>query len=827
MRRRALFLLIAAVAIVGLLAACETGVQVPSKHKASLPDNEKKAEPSPIADSYLSTGPDGTGGIIIPSGRRISPASNIIKDNGLTVGAMPVGCAISPDGMYAFAMSMRDDTVFSVNLSTWAVESSVNAKVMDGMVMNAAGTKLWVSGGGKQKVNEYDISGGEMILHREMKVGGYPIGLALSPDEQTLYIASSYGHRLAFVNLSTGTEFRSGICQVYPYGVVVNSTNTRAYVSNWGSESVSVINTSNGANIENIQVGKNPEGLVFSADGSKLYVANSDSDTISVINTSTNTVVSEIELLDSEKSIGAMPTGLLLDGTTLYAACAGYNSLAVVDTTTDMLKGHIPTGWYPTAACNNPVADEIFVTNAKGIGWLPEKAVYQPGSVTKFDSNYSPAELAEYTDEVIANNERPVTFYEGQTFESPVPLESGTPSEQIKHVIFVMKENKTYDSIFGDLPVGNGDPDLAVFGEHYTPNAHSLASSFTNSDNFYSESELSLQGHMWGTATICNDYVEKSWANGDREPLSGVEPAAIPENGSIFMHLYNHGIPFRSYGQVVGTVVELEKLAPYVSLKYGFYNMGIADTVKMAEVIRDMEAGIFPPFVYISLPNDHTDGTKEGSPTMQWYVGDNDAALGMLVDYVSHSEHWKDTAIFVTQDDPQSVADHVDAHRTIGLVISPWAKHGYLSSVMYSMNSMWVTMERILGVPPLTNYDKFSAPMYDCFSMTPDYTPYDALPNNIPFEYNTKGMPLQAYCEQEDWDAPDQIERMGEVVWAVMRPGEVFPAQYSVDPIFKENPEEEAEEAKEYKELVRIWTDYAHKKGIELLKPHLRKAVKK
>ena len=827
MKKCVLFFFIAAFAAAGLLAGCETDTQAPPKTNALLPDNEKKSEPSPIADAYLGTGPDGTGGIIIPSGRRISPASNIIKDTGLTTASMPVGCVISPDGMYAFVLSLRDDEVFSVNLNSWTVESSDHAKIYDGIAINAAGTKLWVSGGGQQQVYEYDLSGGQMVLHREIKVSGYPIGLVLSPDEQTLYVASSYGHRLAIIDLSSGNEIRSGICQVYPYDVVVNSNDTRAYVSNWGSESVSVINTTNGTNIENISVGKNPEGLAFSADESKLYVANSDSDTISVIDTATNTVSADIGLLDSEKSIGAMPTDLLLDGDTLYAACSGYNSIAVIDTITDTLKGHIPTGWYPTAVCKNPVADEIFVTNAKGIGWLPEKSVYQPGSVTKFDSDITPTELSDYTDEVISNNERPVTFYEGQSFESPIPTVPGTPSEQIKHVIFVMKENKTYDSIFGDLSTGNGDPSLAVFGEHYTPNAHSLATSFTNCDNFYSESELSLQGHMWGTATICNDYVEKSWASGNREPLSGVEPAAIPKAGSIFMHLYNQGIPFRSYGQVVGTVTELDKLAPYVSLKYGFYSMGVADTVKMAEVIRDMEAGIFPPFVYISLPNDHTDGTKEGSPTMQWYVGDNDAALGMLVDYVSHSEYWKDTAIFVTQDDPQSVADHVDAHRTIGLVISPWAKKGYLSSVMYSMNSMWTTIELILGVPPLTNYDKFSAPMYDCFTMTPDYTPYAALPNNIPFEYNTKGMPFQAYCEQEVWDAPDQVERMGEVVWAIMKPGEKFPAQYSVDPIFKEDPAEEAEEAKEYRELVRIWTEYAHKKGVEPIRPHLRKAVAK
>lgn len=784
-------------------------------------DSKSKSEPDPSGDSYLPAGPDGAGGTILPNGRRITPASNMEAGHVLAVGSVPVDCISEPAGDYVYMVSLRDDSVYAVNTQTWAVEDVEPIKVFVGMAINAAGTKLWVSGGAKLVVHEFDVAGGELVLNRDIRISGFTVGLALSPDEQTLYAASSYGHRLAIIDLASGLEVRSGICQVYPYGVALNADGSRAYVSNWGSRSVSVINTATGKNLANIAVGKNPEQLVVSPDGSKVYVANSDSDTISVIDTATLTEADTIPVIDEPETKGASPTHMMLDNGRLYVVCSGYNSIAVIDIATDKVLGHIPTAWYPTSVCKNPVREEMYVTCGKGEGWVPEKAVYIPGTANKFDADFTDGELADYTARVIENNLRPATFYEDLDFESPIPTQVGVPSEQIKHVVFVLKENKTYDAIFGDMPTGNGDPSLNVFGIGYTPNAHALATRFTNCDNLYSEAELSLAGHLWSTATVCNDYVEKSWPIEGREALSGVEPAAIPEREFIFQHMLNHGVAFRSYGQVVGTLSDMDRLAPYVSLKYGFWNMGVSDEVKVDEIIRDIEAGIFPPLVYISLPNDHTEGNDAGKPTVPWYVGDNDAALGKLVDYLSHSPYWKETAIFVTQDDPQSTADHVDAHRTVGLVISPWAKSGYISSVLYSMNSMWVTMELILGVPPLSNYDQYSAPMYDCFTTTPDLTPYDKIDNPIPFEVNPKGLPFQEYCANEDWDAPDQIERLGEVVWSVMRPGEPFPHQYSVDPLFVEDPEEEAEEARQYRAMVKAWTQYGRVRGIEPLKTNL------
>jgi YVTN family beta-propeller protein len=786
-----------------------------------------KAEPSPAAGSDAHAGPQGPGGedgIILPNGRLIKPASNTGSIRGLRSPAFPMTSVVDPTGEWMYFLSLRDRMVVPVNVATWTLGPETNADNFNGLVMNADGSKLWVAGGGHQEVYEYEVDGPTLTKTWELRVQGFPSGMALSPDEQTLYVASNYGHRVAFVDLNSGLEVGEGVCQVYPYAVVVTADGSTLFVSNWGGKSVSVIDADTGENLDNIPVGKNPEGMAFSTDGSKLFVANSDSDTVSVIDTDLLEVVSTIAMTDEPETKGAIPTEVYLHEGKIWVTCSGLNAIAILDEDTEQIEGFIPTGWYPTAVSFNPVTSEVYVSNGKGEGTDPDvaKAIYQQGSLNKFDDDFTPTELSDWTDEVTANNLRTSEFYAGQTFDSPIPTEIGVASTQIKRVIFVMKENKTFDVVLGDLKDVEGEPSFADFGEEITPNAHALARQFSHGDNFYSQAENSLQGHIWGTASICPDYVEKRDFSNDAQALSGVEPAAIPEREFIFQHILNNGLTFRSYGQVVGTITDMDRLAPYVSLKFGFYNQGVSDETKIEEVIRDMEAGIWPPFVYISLPNDHTEGNTLGAPTMDWMVADNDAGMGKLVDYVSHSEFWDETVIFVTEDDPQTGRDHIDPHRTIGLVISPWAKRNYVSHVFYSMDSMWATFMRILGLPPLSQYDQFAAPMYDCFTLEPDTTPYNAIPNPIPFEVNEKGLPMQAYCNAQDWSVPDQAERLGEVTWKTKHPGQPYPFPYTLDPlILEEEEEEEADEVAEYKQMLKAWTEYAEKKGVTPLKGNL------
>jgi hypothetical protein len=472
----------------------------------------------------------------------------------------------------------------------------------------------------------------------------------------------------------------------------------------------------------------------------------------------------------------------------------------------------IPAGYYPMSVALDEANGALFVVNGKG-GGIPGSAgwgVSMDGTLQKI-ALPTPQELAAYTEQVADNLTRTELFWETLDFESPIPAVRGQPSEQIKRVVFIMRENKTFDQVFGDFEGSERDPQYLVFGEANTPNGHALASQFTLCDNYYSEANVSLQGHMWSALMYSNDYDEKSWACDDRYPLANMEPASSAARGSIWRWLYEHDVSFRVYGQVLA-LGDIADLAPYIDLKYGFWNLGVSDEIKAGEIIRELDAGIWPQLLYISLHNDHTNGSDPGQPTPRYFVGDNDAGLGKLIEYITHSDKWPETAIFVLEDDPQSGADHVDAHRSPALVISPWAKRGYVSSVLYSMSSIWMTIELILGLPPMSVYDENTSPMYDCFTMTPDEATYTAQPNPIPLEFNPSDGPYAALSAKQDWTAPDQVRRLGEIIWGVMRPGEAFPWQYSVDGYAAD--EDENGDAAEYRQAAAALEQYTIEQGL-------------
>jgi YVTN family beta-propeller protein len=813
MRTRFLIFITALFYCLVTLSACQLLDQKSGSAKSAIDEKNDMAEyraddPLPHEDADLPPGPLGDGRVIIPNGRLISPLGNQIAAPRFISSMI-----VSPDSRFVYLMSLGDRKVAVLDaVSLEFVQEIPLRDVFIGLALNAAGDKLWVSGGGANLIFEYDVTDGVLTENRTIPVAGFPMGIRLSPDESTLYVAAGYASSLFAVNLADGAVANSWICQNYPYEIVLDASGETAYVSNWGSESVTVIDIAGDAVVDHVPVGKNPEGLALK-DG-KLYAASSDEDVISVIDTEINTVVDEILLTGGDDYFGYMPTHMDMRGDDLYLTCSGFNSVVVIDTTTDTVRGHIPTGWYPMAVAVDPAGDITYVANAKGEGHGPGGgASGQLGTIGVFDA---PAleDFVLLTQEVQDNNARTANFYSSLDFESPIPTERGVASQQIKRVVFVLKENKTYDQILGDLEGTEADPELCVFCGDYTPNTHALARRFANCDNFYSETEASLMGHMWGTALLCNDYIEKGHeiSHAGWLGMTGIEPAGRSAKGSIFQHLLNHDIPFRSYGQAVNTIVDLEKFYPYVSLQYGFWNLGVSDEKKIDIVIRDMEAGVWPPLVYISLPNDHAAGSDPGTPTPASYVADNDAALGKLIDYISHSPYWNETAIFVTQDDPQSGADHISAHRTLGLAISPWAKN-HTSHTLYSMSSIWLTTELILGIPSLTHYDKNVAPMYDCFTMTPDNTPYDAIARIIPIEYNAVDAPFADWSKKQVWDVPDQIPNMGEIIWAIMRPNDKFPFHLSVD-VSTEEIAEERKEAIQYRKEVAAWSKIAMEKGI-------------
>lgn len=784
----------------------------PGKSDSNL---DRAGEPIAAAGSDLPVGSEVGGKLIIPNGRFISPLGNQI------VGPRFISnMVLSPDGDYVYMISLTDRQVSVLDTETLSVIQNFNAGgTFNGIAINAAGDKLWVAGGGQNEVYEFTVTDGHLARTDTIRVWGYPTGLTLSPDESRLYVAAGYGNKVYSIDTSTGLIVNTWVAQNFPYFIALSPDGSRGFVTNWGSSSVTVFNTSNGQVIDNVIVGLRPEGIVF--NNGLVFVACSDSDEIHVIDPIDLTVVDVIDVDPDEDVFGHMPTHMNAYGDRLYITSSGYNAITVIDTDTNDVIGQIPTGWYPMSVLLDEDAGVMYVGNAKGQGAGPGGGAQdQPGSISVFDLP-DDADLAALTTETRDNNMRTAQFFTDLDFDSPIPTQRGVKSDQIKRVIFVMKENKTYDQVFGDLLHTNADPFYCIYCGDYTPNMHALAAQFTNADNFYSETEASLMGHMWSMAMVCNDFTEKAHkAKGVVGEIWTVQYGEqASKSGTIFHRLLEQGVPIRLYGQVANVITNMDELHPYVNLRYGFYNQSLSDETKISEVLNDFEKGLWPPLVYISIPNDHTDGGDPGKPKPGFMVADNDAALGKLVDYVSHSPYWNETAIFITEDDPQSGADHVDAHRTIGLVVSPWAKRGHVTSTFYSMSSMWLTIQLILGVDSLTIYDKNVAPMYDAFTLEPDFTPYDKIERIIPFELNPEDAAMREWADRQIWDVPDQVPNMGEITWKIMRPGEPFPFHASVDRVEEEEEEEGENFVEEYRELVRQWTDFARAQRIEPLKP--------
>jgi hypothetical protein len=326
----------------------------------------------------------------------------------------------------------------------------------------------------------------------------------------------------------------------------------------------------------------------------------------------------------------------------------------------------------------------------------------------------------------------------------PVPRKVGDPSP-IKHVIYVIKENRTYDQVLGDVKEGNGDPSLCLFPEAVTPNYHKLARQFVLLDNFYVDGEVSADGHEWSMAAYATDFVEKSWPLSYRGSPKGklgypsegaAAKAARPAGGYIWDRCQEAGVSYRSYGEFIHPGAKpgdparttIKALEGHFDPLYHPYDLDYPDVKRaerfIAELRRFEREGGFPRFQVMRLPNDHTSGTRFGKPTPTAMVADNDLALGMVVEAVSHSKFWQETAIFVLEDDAQNGPDHVDAHRSPALVVSPYTQRGAVDSTMYSTSSMLRTMELILGLQPMSQYDAAARPMYATFTDTPNPAAY-------------------------------------------------------------------------------------------------------
>jgi YVTN family beta-propeller protein len=654
-----------------------------------------------------------------------------------------------------------------------------------------------------------------------------PAGLAVSGDGRDLYVCGNLSNRLLEVEIATGRVRRSFEVGVAPYDVVL--AGGRAYVSNWGGRrprpgdltgpagrgtevrvdpvrhvasegSVSVVDLASGESVAEVVTGLHASALAVSPDGRHVVCANAASDTLSVIDTRSSAVVETIWTKPTPADLfGAQPNALAFDpsGRTLYVANGTHNAVGVVSFDParrgSKLRGLVPVGWFPGAVVFDAPRRTLHVANIKGHAAAP-KPYDEEGAAAGaegFNSHHHHGSLSlvpvpgddalPALSETVARNLRRERIAQARLPPRPgrparaIPERIGEPS-RIRHVVYVIKENRTYDQVLGDLPQGNGDARLCIFGERVTPNQHELARQFVLLDNTYCAGILSADGHQWSTTAIGTDYLERSFAGWPRSYPDGMgedenDALAYSPAGFIWDNALRHGISIRNYGEFMAPAVRwrdpskkgtppflvnyrtwkgesdeaifesspmIETIRPFSPTAYVGWEMAVPDQYRADFIIRELaeltERGEFPRLVIVCLPNDHTSGTSEGSPTPAAAVADNDLAFGRIVEALSHSPFWPQMAILAIEDDPQNGFDHVSGYRTTAYVASPYAKRGAVVSTQYNTTSILRTIEQILGLPPMNQFDASAVPMWDAFTDTPDFRPFTAVPSNIPLD---------------------------------------------------------------------------------------------
>lgn len=742
----------------------------------------------------------------------------------VTLGDFPMGGAMSPDHQYLIVTNdgQGEQSLQVIRTSDSQVVQTVSYKAPEALYLGIAfspdGKTVYASAGGNNKIRTYSFQEGRLTEQAPIQMSGknyYPGGLVLSPDGKSLYVANNMDGSVSKVDLQAKQVSDTVATGHNPYTAILNRDGSKLYVSNWGENSVSVIDTRTFKVIHKVEVGLHPNAMAVNPRNGEIYVSNSDSDTVSVIAPATDQVVRTLSLQPYRSALtGSQPDALAVspDGSTLYVANAGNNDVAVIAVTHQgpkTVRGLLPTAWYPTGVFLTGDGKGLFVLNAKGLGAGPnpgyQQGKYGPpneyiGSMIKGTLSTIPvpsqAQLSSYTRQVQQNDH----FKGGETEKehenaSPIPRYTGQKSP-IKHVIYVIKENRTYDQVFGDMGKGNGDPALTEFGYKVTPNIHRLANQFTLLDNFYADAEISAQGHNWSTAAKSNDYTEKNWmadysGRNRGYDFEGTNPATYPQKGFMWDAANRSHVSYRDYGEFAHYDSNTKTWQPSdptigsnIDPHYPGWNLNISDLTRYDEWKREFDQyqhnGKLPALEILRLPNDHTAGTKPGMLTPSAMVAQNDYALGKLVDSVSHSRYWKDTAIFVVEDDAQDGPDHVDAHRTEALVISPYTQKGSIDSTRYDTASMVKTMELILGLKPMTQYDAAATPMLNSFISKPNTRSYKVVkPQQSISTQNQANAPMAAQSAAMDFSVEDRApeQQLNEAIWkSVKGTGSQMPA---------------------------------------------------
>jgi len=767
--------------------------------------------PGCLSTEISRPGKQSDGSILLPNNWSLTPAGSQIP-----VGDLPLAMAVTPDDAYLLVTNngYADQYVSVIDVAQVKEISKIPMEESWlGLTFNRAGERLYVSGGGTDEIEIYSFEKGSATHERTLKVKSdddkkpyFVAGLAV--NQNALFACALRQNKLMVFDLD-GEKAPTYIdVGEYPYTVVIEENSQRAYVSNWGGKSISVVDLNELKEVSKIAVGDHPNAMVLSPGGERLFVTSANSNELSILDTASGRLSQVLDLspYPGAPISGSTPNSLTLsaDGNTLYLVNADNNSVSVVDVSGSQAKilGSIPTGWYPTAVALTSDDQTLFVANGKGLASRPNVKGPQPtdsdrsmeyigylflGTVSVLDTP-DQQQLAEYTQQVILNNgfgDMPERLARGAPGVAPraIPRRLGEPS-LIKYVFYILKENRTYDQILGDLPQGEGDPNLTLFGQDVTPNHHALAETFVLFDNFYVDAEVSMDGHSWSMGAMATDFTEKMWPtnySGRNFPAPIYFPISFPTMGFLWDFANRAGISYRSYGEFVrasesGSFSALPALAGHVSAKYPAMDLTVRDNTRadvfIEELAQQIKDNSVPQLNIFSLPSDHTMGTRPGALTPRSMMADNDLALGRMVDAIANSSIWKESVVFVVQDDSQNGPDHIDAHRTVALIASPYAKRGYVDHTMYDTVSLLRTIELILGLPPMSQYDAAAVPMFEAFQDSPDLTPYKTVANSYPLDKingtDAYGAELSSRMNFSEMDAAPEL-LLNEIIWKSIR----------------------------------------------------------
>ncbi|HEY3948005.1 bifunctional YncE family protein/alkaline phosphatase family protein [Phenylobacterium sp.] len=798
------------------------------------------ADPAPRTIGEATTalpGPlPGGGGFDLPNGWRVTPAGKSVADlNDLVLKMLP-----SPDGKVIVAghSGYLPHGLSVIDQKTHKLVQEVPLKTTWlGLAWSGDGKTLYVSGGnanGEKKeaaslapIYALSYANGRLSPTPKAQFTDKPptdqtwwSGVRADPKRGLVW-AANRGTSMDATDV-VAFDARTGVVKkrihvgISPYELALSADGRRLYVSDWGDKSVSVVDVASEKVVKTIAVGFNPNDMVLAADG-RLFVACSNENTVYVIDTRPGprfgAVMQVISVaLYPKAPLGSTPNSLALDARRklLFVANADNNDVAVIDIRkreTSEVLGFIPAGWYPSALTLAEGGNVLYIGATKGESGHPDLKgptsplaskyggdetikTLQRSSVERLPLAGLRAHLAGWTRQVFANtpyNDK--LLAEARPFRTPsiMPSKVGAGSP-IKHIIYIIKENRTYDQVYGDLPRTNGDPRLAIFGRQITPNQHAMAEQFAAFDNCYADGDVSQDGHSWANAAYATDQNEKSWpANyGGHSQAKNRSMAYMPSSGYLWDAARRKGLTYRSYGEYatrastgepMSSVPGANGLVGHVSPNYLQNRVRDTENAKVflqefSEYEKNFDSKDpekrLPNYIVMSMQENHTHGTDPKSFSPRAMVANQDVALGRMLEAITHSRYWPETAVFIMEDDAQDGPDHVDARRTACLVISPYVKRGIVDSTLYTTSSMVRSIELLLGMPPLSQYDAAATPFYAAFGTTADLTPYKALPAqydvnemNSPKAYGARESAKMNFADADE--AP--MHRLNEIIW--------------------------------------------------------------